>query len=292
MFWQGHYLSDAAAFMPWALFATDAVVRNLRGYGGPGLGLSMGAVAMTGVPDVLDETLLASSLYAVHRQVALHGWSLRALVRPAVAVILGWVLGILLGAICLLPLAESRRPDRRIQESEGAEERPPVGLNALAQAVLPFCNGSHEEVEVPCYVGKLVLPESSATAMRGCSPRDVPARPGFRRSATKASGFILVRARIARHGVALGLPGLISLWRLPGFDLVSAQSRHSPHGIFGLVSWSIGLDACARAPASAGRWVWRWRFSPAWPAGPWIGHSTLPTRLPSRWKKFRRTGTE
>ena len=53
VYWQGHYLSDAAVWLPWVLSATHSAVRNPRGVGGPALGLSIGAQAIAGVTDVL-----------------------------------------------------------------------------------------------------------------------------------------------------------------------------------------------------------------------------------------------
>src|SRR5262249_39052277 len=157
-----------AVWLPWVLLATDRVVRRPVGWGGPGLVLAIGALALNGVVDVTAQALLASGLYAIFRQVAGRGWSLRRAAFPAAVVVAGWALGLLLGMCYLLPLVAFAGTGSRIQERGiGKEERPPVGLSALPQAVLPFCYGTHEQQDTPAYTGKLVLPESSATAYAG-----------------------------------------------------------------------------------------------------------------------------
>src|SRR5262249_15300867 len=135
VFWQGHYLSDAATWMPWILFTTDRAVRHPTGWGGPALGIAGGVSALNGGTDVTSQTLLTSGLYAIFRQVTEHGRSLRRAVVPVVVVVVGWSLGMLLGACHLIPVAEFARTGARIQERGGGrEERPPVGLSALPQA--------------------------------------------------------------------------------------------------------------------------------------------------------------
>ena len=56
--------------------------------------------------------------------------------------VLGWGLGFLLAAPHLLPLLEyAQTGSRVVQRSEGNEERPPIGLAALPQVVLPDMYG-------------------------------------------------------------------------------------------------------------------------------------------------------
>ena len=60
--------------------------------------------------------------------------------------ILGWGLGFLLAAPHLLPLLEyAQTGSRMVHRSEGTEERPPVGLAALPQVVLPDIYGTTEQ---------------------------------------------------------------------------------------------------------------------------------------------------
>ena len=68
-------------------------------------------------------------------------------VLPAlVAVVSGWTLGILLASPYLLPILEySQTGARMARRSQGEEERPPVGLAALPQTVLPDMYGSTQD---------------------------------------------------------------------------------------------------------------------------------------------------
>jgi len=247
VFWQGHYISDAATWLPWALFATDRAVRRPTGWGGPGLGLAVGVSALTGVMDVTAQTLLISGLYAIFRQVTDCGWSLRRAALPAGVVVLGWTLGMLLAACQLLPVAAFARTGARIQErGSGQEERPPVGFSALPQAVLPFCHGTHEYLDVPAYTNPLILPESAATAYAGLLTALVAAPLAFADRRHRSAALFWAGVALIGLSWQLDLPGVVDFWRLPGFNLISHNRDTLLTAFAVLAAGVLGLDACAQ----------------------------------------------
>ena len=89
--------------------------------------------------------------------------------RAGVALAAGWGLGFLLAGPYLLPFLEyTATGSRMARRSEGVEERPPVGLAALPQVVLPDMYGSTQigsfYLSVPGQGNQL---ESSAAAYAG-----------------------------------------------------------------------------------------------------------------------------
>ena len=67
-------------------------------------------------------------------------------VRSALVLAVGWSVGLLLAAPHLVPLLEYTRTGARMdRRSKGEEERPPIGLAALPQVVIPHIYGSTEK---------------------------------------------------------------------------------------------------------------------------------------------------
>jgi transposase-like protein len=110
----------------------------------PGLSVVTFLTLVSGQIDIAGQALLGSGIYAVWCLWDAHpgGWFLRKFWTASVTLILGWGLGFMLAAPHLLPLLEyAQSGSRMAHRSEGAEERPPVGLAALPQVVLPDIYG-------------------------------------------------------------------------------------------------------------------------------------------------------
>src|SRR5262249_33941750 len=72
--------------------------------------------------------------------------------RAVVLLTLGWPLGFFLAAPQVLPFLEyTRTSDRAMRRSAGEEDRPPVGLAALPQVLLPDLHGSTQAGSLPLF---------------------------------------------------------------------------------------------------------------------------------------------
>ena len=170
IFWQGYPTSAPVYWLPWLLFAVDRTARgNL--IAPAALALATGLALVSGHIDVAALVLLVSGLFALWCLREVHGP--RIFCGPAgkavLALILGWGLGFLLAAPHVLPVIEYAKTGFRMTERfNGLQERPPVGIAALPQVVLPDMYGSTIKGSFPMFPnGRNNLPESSAAAYAG-----------------------------------------------------------------------------------------------------------------------------
>jgi hypothetical protein len=223
--WLGFPTCAPAYWLPWLLLAVDRTIRF------PSL---LRAVALAGVTalvwvsghiDVAGQVLGVAGLYAlwclldVHRRQLLRVPALRA----ACLLTLGWTLGSALAAPHVLPIVEYARTGYRVtQRAEGLEERPPVGLSALPQLLLPDVYGSTERggLLLRADVGGNLL-ESPVAGYAGLLATALVAPLAFfSRRHRSVNGFWLFLA-IFGMGWCLAVPGLVELLRLPGLRLMS-----------------------------------------------------------------------
>ena len=172
--WQSYAVSFAIVWLPWMLLAVDGIVRRSPSLWGPALALLTCLNIVGGPPDLAGQVLLASGIFATgcYLQHYAGRWFSRPALRAAAALALAWTLGILLATPDLFPLLEyTHTGSRMARRSQGEEERPPVGLAALPQMLLPGIYGS---TRIPQAGGWNIFPtnqgnlqESSATAYVG-----------------------------------------------------------------------------------------------------------------------------
>ena len=168
-FWQGYPTSAPVYWLPWLLLAVDRTARgNL--IAPAALALVTGLALVSGHIDVAALVLLVSGLFAL--------WRLREVYGPRIfcgstgkavlALILGWGLGFLLAAPQVLPVMEYAQTGFRMsQRFNGLQERPPVGLAALPQVVLPDMYGSTITGSFPFF-------RMAGTICRKVQPRPMP----------------------------------------------------------------------------------------------------------------------
>jgi hypothetical protein len=253
--WQGFPLPATVAWLPWLLLATDRAVRRPGGWAGLGLAACTALVLVSGQPDVAGQALLVSGLYflwsladawAGHRRVA---DGARALLVAGA----GWACGILLTAPYLLPLLEYSRTGSRLEARRaGAEERPPIGLKALPEVVLPFTNGNSRlgsvrlagvnDLEGPAsaYVGLLATLVAAPLAWAS-------------RRHCRLNGFWTALAFL---GLAwqLDVPLLVPLLRLPLLNMMS-HNRLVFATAFALLALAVtGLEVLRTGGPAWGRW--------------------------------------
>jgi hypothetical protein len=257
--WQGSYLSHTAALFPWLLLATDRVVRRPAGWWGPALAVVTALLLLTGSTDIAGEALVVAGLFALWRLAARRRRGWRRLAGAAASLGLAWVLGLLLAAPYLLPLARYVPTGARmVLRAKGAEERPPVGLAALPQTVLPLAYGSSQDgaayllAERP---GHNLL-ESAAGAYAGLLAALVLAPLAWcsRRHRNQRRFWLL--AGLLGLAWVLNVVPVVAVLRLPGLNMFSFNRLTFVTGFAVLVLAVAGLDVLRRGvPARRGWYV-------------------------------------
>ena len=180
--WHGFTLIGPYCWLPWALLAVDAAVKNPRGYGSLAIAVLTALILLSGHVGVGGLVLLTIGLFVLWLLAGeiRSGRTWKAVARRGSAIGLAWVLGLLLAAPHLLPLFEYGRTGKRMElRSSSFEERPPEGIKALAAIVLPDIYGGDVRADWR-RTARIVLPESSATAYAGllAAPPAWPSRGG------------------------------------------------------------------------------------------------------------------
>jgi hypothetical protein len=249
--WLGFYLSYTASFFPWLLVAVDAAVRRPGGWGGPALAAATAALLVSGAADLAGQALLASGLFALWRMGQRYAVErdARATVRAALALTGGWALGFLLAAPYLLPLLEYMPTGLRIQRrASNVTERPPVGLSALPQMVLPYIFGALEAGWVWMSPSGN-LQESGVQAYAGLFAALVLLPIGFTPRRLRALNVFWVLLGILSAAWVLNLWPLTAVLRLPGLNLMSHNRFLFVLCFVFLALAAVGLDAVARGTA-------------------------------------------
>jgi hypothetical protein len=260
IFWQGFPTCGAVYWFPWLLLAVDRVARQPGVRSAAGLAGATALVLIGGHVDVAGQALLGSGLFGV--------WSVWQLTRAAAApspwrrslvtMAIGWGLGFMLAGPHLVPLLDYARTGARMERrGAGAEERPPVGWTALPAVVLPDSSGATRTGSL--WLGKEGNQiESSAAAYAGVVATLFAAPLAWAcRRRRAAAGFFTVFALLGLTW-CLNVPGLVSLLRLPGLNMMS-HNRLVFWTAFGVLALgAIGLDALARHEARRA-----WGYVPA-----------------------------
>ena len=250
--WQGFALLHAVAWLPWVLLATDAAVRNPKGWGGPGLALAS-ACAMSGGQLAL-QVLLASGLFGAWRTIEQHGWRLR---RPALlavaALTVAWAAGIMLATPDWLNVRDYASASARMTDrSAGHEDWPPVGLSAIPQVVLPDIYGSHQAGHHR--IGGGNRQESSAAAYVGLLAVLVLVPIGLADRRHRSMNGMWLGLTLFSLAWVVDLPGLVSAMRLPGLNILS-HNRSVFIASFALLGVAVtGLDQLRRGAFRPGKW--------------------------------------
>jgi hypothetical protein len=201
--------------------------------------------------------LLVSGLYALWcwRDACPGKWFGRQARRVFIVLTAGWLLGFLLAAPHLLPLLEYAQTSSRMsRRSAGEEDRPPVGLKALPQTVLPDMYGatlagsylitgkSQIETSAAAYAG--VLATLLVAPLAWCSRRH-----------RLDNTFWLV---LGFFGLSwcLNAPGLVHLLRLPGLNMMSHNRLVFATAFAILALAAVGLEALWQGWVERRWWFW------------------------------------
>ena len=252
--WQGFPLPAVMCWLPWMLLAVDAAVCRPFGPGGPLLAVLTSIVVLGGAQDIAGQVLLASGIYALGRCLQQYGIPrpTRGWLSSIAATGAGWVLGLLAGAWLLLPLVEYATTGNRIVErSEGLEERPPTGWEALPEIVIPNFYGSCRTGSIR--TGELNLLESCAGSYAGLVAALLVAPLAWCRRTNWANNFLWVILALVALAWSLDIPGLVHLLRLPVLNMMS-HNRFVFVAAFAILALAAsGLDV-----------LWHERIVPRW----------------------------
>ena len=258
--WQGYPTGLAVYWLPWIFLAADKTVRKTSPLATIGLSVVTFLALTSGHPDVAGQVLLGSGIYALwcwwdaHRDKGFGERSRRVLMK----LVLGWGLGFLLAAPHLLPLLEyARTGSRMVQRSEGVEERPPVGLAALPQVVLPDLYGTSakDSYFIEAYPGHNLL-ESAAAGYTGILATLLVAPLAWcDRRRRAANGFWILLAGFGLSWL-LNVPGIVNLLRLPGLNMMSHNRLVFLTSFAILALTAVGLENLLHGRVERRWWFW------------------------------------
>jgi hypothetical protein len=179
-------------------------------------------------------------------------------VRAALALMAGWILGFLLAAPYVLPLLDYANTGARVERRSAGigEERPPVGLAALPQVVLPKMYGTTEPGSFPAFpAGQGNLAESSAAAYVGLLATLFVAPLAWCSRRHRSINLFWVALAFFALSWCLDVRPLVALLRLPVLNMMSHDRFVFAAGFAILALAAIGLDALW-----GGKMSWRWWF--------------------------------
>jgi hypothetical protein len=255
--WQGYATGMAVYWLPWLLLAVDQTARLTSPWAPVGLSVVTGLTLVSGHMDVAGQVLLMSGLYALWCLLDAYGARcFQGQARRAVlALAFGWTVGFLLAAPYFLSVLEYTQTGARMaRRSAGAEERPPAGLAALPQTVLPDMYGANKHGNVR--FGSECQVESSAATYTGLIATLLVAPLAWcSRRHRSLNGFWAGLALFALSW-CLNLPGFVQLLRLPGLNMMSHNRLVFAASFAVLALTAVGLEALAQDSVSWQRWFW------------------------------------
>ncbi len=257
IFWQGYPVCGSVYWLAWLLLAVDKTARGGSPLAPAGLGVAAFLVLISGQMDVAAQTLLASGLYALWcaaDEYWASGFGRRAW-RATLALAAGWTLGFLLASPFVLPTWEYAQTGARMaRRSAGEEDRPPAGISALPQTVLPDLYGSERNGSMRLGDGSEM--ESSAAAYAGVVATLLAAPLAWCSARhRRMNAFWLALAFLALSW-CLNVPGLVQLLRLPGLNMMSHNRAVFAASFAILALAAIGLDVLSRGLPPWRGWFW------------------------------------
>jgi hypothetical protein len=251
VFWQGFPTCASAYWLGWILLAVDRVIRRPNAKSAAALSIATCLVLISGHVDVAGQVLLASGLYGVWRLIDAGGWRGQATLVLAA----GWALGFGLACPHLLPLLDYAQSGARMQRrAKGTEERPPQGLWALPQIVLPDMYGATRAGSVR-YVPDNQI-ESSAAAYSGLFATLLLAPLAFCSRRHLSFNIFAALITILAIGWCINMPGIVWLLRLPGLNMMSHNRLVFVASFLFLAMAAIGLDVLKEGLAQRQFWFW------------------------------------
>jgi hypothetical protein len=246
--WQGFTsLTASVCCLPWLLYFTDSAFRRPLSRAVCGLALSTAMAVVCGAADITALVLVTAGLRLLWHCAA--AGNVGRVGAGALSTAAGWTLGLLIASPHLLPLLEySGTGARMVERSAGAEVRPPIGIEALWQVVVPeFFGGSRPLLP---YLGRGInMPESTGGAYLGlaailCIALGMPLLKGRRREL-----LFWIPVAILGLGWQIDLPVIVSIERLWPLNMLSWNRAVFMTAFSQLILVSLVFDAFGRGSA-------------------------------------------
>ena len=274
--WQGYATCLPVVWLPWLLLAVDQTARGAGALAPLGLSVVTCLVVISGQLDVAAQVLLASGLYGLWclGDARPKQWFQRLGRKAATRLVGAWALGLLLAMPYILPVLDYTHTSSRLaHRAAGDAERPPVGLAALPQIVLPCMYGSRQTGSLRLSDGRNEM-ESSAATYAGVLATLVLAPLAWCSRRHRSMNLALALLSFISLSWCLNVPGYVDLLRLPGLNMMS-HNRFVFVASFALVAMmAIGLEVFMQGPV---RWRW-WFWLPAVVLGGlcgWCAYQTI-----------------
>ena len=157
-----------------------------------------------------------------------------------------------------MPLLEYVQTSARLaRRAAGVEVRPPVGLAALPQVVLPDMYGSTEYGSLPVFPkGVEFLCESSAAAYTGVLATLLVAPLAWCSRRHRPANVFWLLLGFFGLSWCLNVPGLVHLLRLPGLNMMSHNRLVFATAFAILALAAVGLEALWQGWVERRRWFW------------------------------------
>jgi hypothetical protein len=257
--WHGFSTIAPVCWLPWLLVAIDSAAKRPRGGAGLGLAVLTALVLLAGHMGIAGLVLLTAGFYAVW-QLSEGLWqkNWRRALSAAATIGMGWLLGFAISAAVLLPLMDYVGTGARMDShSEGFEERPPQGLEALPAILRPDVYGGQTRANWTRTIRAGFI-ESSSSAYAGLLAALWLAPLAWSHARLRPQTAFWMLVVLVTLGWTLNVPGIVDVLRSrPLRPLVSLSYNRwvfaTSEAI--LILAAIGLDSL-RTGSSRFRWWW------------------------------------
>jgi hypothetical protein len=256
--WQGYTTCLPVVWLPWILLAVDKTARGAGALAPIGLSAATCLVLISGQLDVAAQVLLASGLFGLWCLYDAHPgqWFQRQARKAVLALAVAWGLGFLLAAPSILPVLEyTHTGSRMARRGAGEEERPPVGLAALPQTVLPYMYGTRQTGSLRLLDGRNEM-ESTAATYVGVLATLLVAPLAWCSRRHRSINLILALLSFLSLSWSLNVPGYADLLRLPGLNMMSQNRLVFVASFAILAMMAVGLEVFLQGPVQRRWWFW------------------------------------
>ncbi|HEV8071355.1 MAG TPA: hypothetical protein VGP76_26815 [Planctomycetaceae bacterium] len=257
--WHGFSTIAPVCWLPWLLVAIDSAAKRPRGGAGLGLAVLTALVLLAGHMGIAGLVLLTAGFYAVW-QLSEGLWqkNWRRALSAAATIGTGWLLGFAISAAVLLPLMDYVGTGARMDShTEGFEERPPQGLEALPAILRPDVYGGQTRANWTRTIRAGFI-ESSSSAYAGLLAALWLAPLAWSHARLRSQTVFWMLLVLVTLGWTLNVPGIVDVLRSrPLRPLVSLSYNR---WVFAtseatLILAAIGLDSL-RTGSPRFRWWW------------------------------------
>lgn len=221
--WHGTYVVPPIYLLPLLLLSTDSAVRGKNKWGGLCLALMTCLTVLSGALDIAGQALMTSGIYAFLLVLVRARWQRDLTLGTLTRLGCAYLFGLMLSAPYLLPTLDYAKSGARIHSrAQGSEERPPAGLDAAPQIVLPDMYGAQARSRTGYrFHGESNQLESTGTAYAGAVATLVLAPLAFADRRRRPLAIALAVLGFLSLSWSLKALGFVHVLRLPPLNMMS-----------------------------------------------------------------------